>query len=74
MVSKRLLIVAIVVLIVILSIIGYSVYSSFFPTVTKPPVTVNAYWLNTNITLGESVMFVVKAVNSNFTAQMSILL
>jgi len=38
-------------------------------TVSKPPVTVNAYWLKTNITLGESVTFVVKAVNSNFTAQ-----
>jgi len=38
-------------------------------TVSKPPVTINAYWLKTNITLGEFVTFVVKAANSNFTAQ-----
>jgi LEA14-like dessication related protein len=37
--------------------------------ITKPPVTINAYWLNTNISLGESVTFIVKAANSNFTAQ-----
>jgi LEA14-like dessication related protein len=37
--------------------------------ITRPPVTINAYWLNTNITLGESVTFIVKAANSNFTAQ-----
>jgi len=38
-------------------------------TVSKPPVTIDAYWFKTNITLGESVTFVVKAANSNFTAQ-----
>ncbi len=37
--------------------------------VTRPPVTINAYWLNTNITLGESVTFLAKAANSNFTAK-----
>jgi LEA14-like dessication related protein len=41
--------------------------------ITKPPVTINAYWLSTsfspNITLGESITFIVKAANSNFTAQ-----
>ena len=69
MASKTLLILTIIILILILSIVSYSIYSYFSPTVTKPPVTVNAYWLNTNITLGGSVTFVVKAVNSNFTAQ-----
>jgi hypothetical protein len=69
MATKRLLIVLVVISIAILSITSYSAYLTFFQTVTKPPVTINAYWLKTNITLGESVTFVVKAANSNFVVQ-----
>jgi len=69
MATKRLLIVLVVISIAILSITSYSAYLTFFQTVTKPPVTINAYWLKMNITLGESVTFVVKAANSDFVVQ-----
>jgi len=76
MVSNRLLVIVVVSLIVVLSIVGYSAYVSSHLTTTTTttssstnPVSINAYWLNTNITLGESVTFVVKTVSSNFTAE-----
>jgi flagellar basal body-associated protein FliL len=78
MASNKLYIIIVVVLIIVLSIVGYSAYMSFLPTtttttssttITTGPVSINAYWLNTNITLGESVTFVVKTVSSDFTAE-----
>jgi len=80
MVSNRLLVIMVVSLIVVLSIVGYSIYMSSNPTTTTTitttttssstnPVSINAYWLDTDITLGESVTFVVKTVSSNFTAE-----
>jgi hypothetical protein len=74
MASNKLYIIIVVVLIIVLSIVGYSAYMSFLPTTTTTtsstnPVSINAYWLNTNITLGESVTFVVKTVSSDFTAE-----
>ncbi|MEM2179261.1 MAG: hypothetical protein QXG36_07920 [Nitrososphaeria archaeon] len=66
---KRLVIALIILLMAIISVSSYLVYSSFSSTVSTSPVTVNAYWLKTNIILGESVTFVVKAVNSNFAVQ-----
>jgi hypothetical protein len=76
MVSNRLLAIMVVSLIVVLSIVGYSVYMSSLPTTTTTttssstnPVSINAYWLDTDITLGGSVTFVVKTVSSNFTAE-----
>jgi hypothetical protein len=38
-------------------------------TSSTNPVSINAYWLDTDIALGESVTFVVKTVSSNFTAE-----
>lgn len=66
---KRLVVISATLLIVVLSVSGYFVYSTFSPTVSTSPVTVNAYWLKTNVTLGESVTFVVKAANSDFVVQ-----
>lgn len=69
MVFKGLVIVLIILLMVIISVSSYFVYSTFSPTVSTSSITVNAYWLKTNIFLGESVTFVVKAANSNFVVQ-----
>ncbi|MEM3403792.1 MAG: hypothetical protein QXJ17_04595 [Nitrososphaeria archaeon] len=66
MASRKLLIAIVIISITILSI---TTYLTFFQKVTKPSVSVNAYWLKTDVTLGESVTFVVKAANSNFLAQ-----
>ena len=69
MISNRLLVIIVVSLIVVLSIVGYLVYMSSLPTTTTTttsstnPVSINAYWLNTDIALGESVTFVVKTVS-----------
>ena len=72
--SNRLLVIVVVSLIVVLSIVGYSVYLSSQVTTTTTtsstiPVSINAYWLDTDITLGQSVTLVVKTVSSNFTAE-----
>ncbi len=78
MASNRSYTFIVLVLIIVLSIVGYSAYLSFLPTtttttssttITTGPVSINAYWLNTNITLGESVTFIVKTPSSNFTAE-----
>ncbi len=69
MVFKRQVTVSVILLMAIILISNYFVYQTFPPKVSTSPVTVNAYWLKTNVKLGDSVTFVVKAANSNFVVQ-----
>ncbi|MBC7091206.1 MAG: hypothetical protein H5T50_04775 [Nitrososphaeria archaeon] len=66
---KKIAVISVAFSVIVLPTFVFLGYTGFSPTISTSPITVNAYWLKTNIILGESTLFVVKAANSDFVVQ-----